>query len=178
NSSFGGVGFLGSQTLAGNGVVTLGNDNYNLRGYAGRDAIWLGYGGTTLTIGPGITIQGQNGVIGAYTSFPWYGPANVSVVNKGTISQSVNGGAFWITAQSFTNQATVAALQGVVVLNSGFVPASGTLTCGLNGPNESGQMQFSSNAHLGGTLSIVLQGSYVPSIGDSFTPLTYTSYGG
>src|SRR5581483_400897 len=73
NSSFGGVGFLGSQTLAGNGVVTLGNDNYNLRGYAGRDAIWLGDGGTTLTIGPGITIQGQNGVIGAYTSFPWYG---------------------------------------------------------------------------------------------------------
>ena len=92
NNWYGGIRFLGSQTLSGNGTVVFGTDSYNGYGMNGRKALWLANGGTTLTIGSGITVRGQNGYIGAYTSAPFYSPANVAVINLGTISADVSGG--------------------------------------------------------------------------------------
>src|SRR5437667_1038020 len=40
---------------------------------------------TTLTIGPGITVRGENGTIG-YHGW-WGGPGNVGVINQGTIDR-------------------------------------------------------------------------------------------
>ena len=59
NNYYGGVSFAGTQTLSGSGTVVFGdNSSYN--------ALLLANDGTTLTIGLGITIRGQNGTIGGY----------------------------------------------------------------------------------------------------------------
>jgi hypothetical protein len=133
--------------------------------------------GTTLTIGPGITIEGQNGVIGYATAWGG-GPSNVSVINEGTVVASVIGGTIAASPESFTNQGTVSALQGNITLNSGFVPGSGALVCGLSSSNSYGQIQVSGAATLGGTLDVVWLGGFVPAISNSFTVVTYGSFSG
>src|ERR1035441_9596993 len=50
-------------------------------------------GGTTLTIGAGMTVHGQNGTIGYLA--PFGGPANVSVVKPGTISDRLAAAGDW-----------------------------------------------------------------------------------
>ena len=108
NYSWGGVSFAGTQTLSGNGTVVFGvgcyGNNYN--------ALFLANAGTTLTIGPGITIRGQSGTIG-YSTY-WGGPQNVSVINQGTILADVAGGTIAIYAQPFVNQGTVTNTLGSV----------------------------------------------------------------
>ena len=47
NNWQGGIGFAGSQTLSGAGAVVFGS--------SGNNSFWLSSGGSTLTIGPGIT---------------------------------------------------------------------------------------------------------------------------
>ena len=97
------ITFAGSQTLGGSGTVVFGdNASYN--------ALRLADGGTTLTIGSGITVEGQNGTIG-YSS-AWGGPQNVSVVNQGVISADVSGGTISIEAQPFINQALAQGTNG------------------------------------------------------------------
>ena len=114
NSWTGVISFAGSQTLGGSGTVVFGNAFY------GYNALLVANGGTTLTIGSGITIEGQNGSIG-YS--PWEGGAqNGSVVNQGTIQADVSGGTIAINAQPFNNQATL------VVYNGGTLAVAGTGT--------------------------------------------------
>ncbi len=116
NGNYGAIGFAGTQTLSGNGTVVFGD--------SGCNALSLIDGDTTLTIGSGITVQGQNGQMG-YTPNCWGGPANVSVVNQGTISADVSGGTITVNAQPFTNQ-------GVVESPAGTLQLAGTLnTAGL-----------------------------------------------
>src|SRR5207249_877019 len=87
---WGEISFAGSQTLSGNGTVVFGNATYTpLATTYFIDALRLRDGGTTLTIGPGITVRGQNGTIG---NLYWGGPPNVSIVNQGTISADVADG--------------------------------------------------------------------------------------
>ena len=107
------IDFAGSQTLGGNGMVIFGSaiDGY----YASRNGLRPVLGGTTLTIGPGITIRGCNGQIG-YNSI-WGGPQNVTVINQGTVVGDVAG---WglpgfgivVGGQSFINQGVVGASNG------------------------------------------------------------------
>jgi RHS repeat-associated protein len=101
------ITFAGSQTLSGDGTVVFGLNGYNV--------LWLDYAGTTLTIGSGITVRGQNGGIGAWTGYPLEGPANVSVINQGTISADVAGGQITINAQPFSNQGNVAVSAGATL---------------------------------------------------------------
>ena len=93
-------------------------NNYN--------ALFLANAGTTLTIGPGITIRGQNGTIG-YSTY-WGGPQNVSVINQGTISCDVSGGTIVVEAQPIVNQGLI---QGI---NGGTASLSGTFTPSPSGP--------------------------------------------
>ena len=60
--------------------------------------------GTTLVIGPGITVHGQYGNIGAFA-----GASDVNVANQGTISADVKGGTITIAGTSFNNQGTLEA---------------------------------------------------------------------
>src|SRR5208283_1452967 len=97
------ITFAGSQTLGGTGTVVFGdNATYN--------ALRLADGATTLTIGSGITVEGQNGTIG-YSS-AWGGPQNVSVVNQGLISADVSGGTISIEAEPFINEALTQGTNG------------------------------------------------------------------
>ena len=106
NSWSGVISFAGSQTLGGSGTVVFGNAFY------GYNALLVANGGTTLTIGSGITIEGQNGSIG-YS--PWEGGAqNGSVVNQGTIQADVSGGTIAINAQPFVNQSSLIGTGGTL----------------------------------------------------------------
>ncbi len=168
NGGYGGVFFAGTQTLGGNGTVVFGNC-----GSYSYNALWLSNAGTTLTIGPGITIEGQTGVIGY--GYAWSGPQNVNVINQGKISANVSGGTISVVPQTFTNQGSVSADPGYIALNSGFAPASGSLTVGLSNSISYGQIQFSGSETLGGTFNVVLLGGFVPAISNAFTVVTYGS---
>jgi hypothetical protein len=116
NSSYGEIGFWGSQTLGGHGTVAFGaNSSYSYNSL--REVV----AGATLTIGAGITVQGQNGTLG-YAS-AWNGPANVAVVNQGTISANVSGGTIYVAAQPFSNQGVVETPGGS--LNTGYLDNTG-----------------------------------------------------
>src|SRR5256885_12970371 len=62
---------------------------------------------STLTIGGGITVRGQNGQIGY--SPCWGGPVNVSVINQGTIS-SDGGGQTTENGRPFSRNAVTLAI--------------------------------------------------------------------
>ena len=123
NGWWGTLWFYGSQTLSGNGTVVFGNQGSN----PSYNSLRVVNAGTTLTIGPGITIRGQNGAIGYNSN--WGGPQNVSVINQGTISADVANGTITINAQPFTNQGTVETPGGT--LNVGHIENTGqTLVVG------------------------------------------------
>jgi hypothetical protein len=168
----GAITFAGSQTLGGNGTVLFGSQSE-----AGFNAVRLSLTGTTLTIGPGITIAGQNGTVG--NASHWGNQPNVNVINQGVISQNVGGGTIALTPQFFTNKGNVAALAGVVTANaSEFSEQSGFLTIGLNSSSSYGKIQFSGSNTLSGPLNVLLVGGFVPSLSNSFNVLTYTSHSG
>ena len=170
NVSYAGyISFVGSQTLGGTGTVVFGdNATYN--------ALRLADGGTTLTIGSGITVEGQNGTIG-YSS-AWGGPQNVSVVNQGVISADVSGGTISIEAEPFDNNGTLAATLGTAALDGSFNLASGTLAFGLSNTNTFGKIQISGSAALAGTVAATLLNGFMPAVSNSFPVLTYGSFTG
>ena len=117
--------FRGSQTLDGAGTVIFGN-SYN-------PTMILSLGGTTLTIGPGITIHGGTSVNGlpAYIGRNYNSgtPYNVTLINQGTIQADVSGAAITVDCQSFTNYGNVQALNGST-LNS-TVPSAKSSSTGI-----------------------------------------------
>ena len=121
NNYYGGVIFAGTQTLGGTGMVVFGdNSSYN--------SLVLAKDGTTLTIGPGITIRGQNGMIGGYNG-AFGGSRSASVVNQGTISCDVSGGTITIQPQTFTSTGS---FNGPVHVAGGTTILGGTIVT-LNG---------------------------------------------
>ena len=165
NSSWGGLEFLGTQTLGGNGAVVFGNQSsyYN--------ALFLANGGTSLTLGPGITVHGQNGTVG-YGSW-WGGAQNISIANQGTISCDVSGGTIVINAQPFSNVGTLEAPIGKASLSGTYNLSGGTIDIGINGSSSFGQINFAGNVSLGGTFGITLNNGYQPVQGSSFAVLNY-----
>jgi len=111
NSYVGGIGFAGSQTLGGNGTVLLSGNGTD----GDYEALVLLYGGTTLTVGSGITLGGQTATIGRAGS-PWDSPANVSVINQGTISADVALGIITINGQGFTDQGSLTVSAGATLI--------------------------------------------------------------
>jgi RHS repeat-associated protein len=144
NGSYGYINFAGSQTLSGSATVVFGNF------YDGSyfNALRLTSAGTTLTIGPGITIKGQNGMVG-YDPY-WGGPQNVAVINQGTIWADVTSGTITINGQSFTNQGSLSVSAGATL--------SVAAAASFNNPNAlmtqaGGKLQISSNL-LGNTQNV------------------------
>ncbi len=72
-STYGYLYFEGTQTLGGTGTVLFGKN--------GSNTINQNYGGTTLTIGPRVTVRGSSGTLGG-----------AAIVNQGTISADDSGG--------------------------------------------------------------------------------------
>ncbi len=91
--------FSGTQTLGGTGDVLLGSSSSNAIGVGGDS-------GSTLTIGPGITVHGSGGSVGSIT----YG-----LVNRGTIAADVAGGSIAVTGTGWVNAGTIAADPGASV---------------------------------------------------------------
>ncbi len=131
NNSFGQIDFAGSQTLGGNGIVVFGLEP------TFHNALYSHIDGASMTIGPSMTIRGQNGMIG-YSFNPILSPratTNMFVVNQGTIIADVSGGIIEIRSQ-ITNQGTLSwsagnlSLETPTVYNTGQIFAIGTTNVG------------------------------------------------
>jgi hypothetical protein len=168
------------------------NDSHGLQGFRYRqvfgddyyyyyytdNALFLANAGTTLTIGPGITIRGQNGTIGY--GYQWGGPQNVSVINQGTISCDVSGGTIGIDAQPFSNQGVLNAPFGTLLFSGDNNFAANSIGVGISGPGSNGQISFSGNAALASlSLNVFLTNGYLPTASNTntFTVVTYGSLG-
>ncbi|MGH7140109.1 MAG: Ig-like domain-containing protein, partial [Pirellulales bacterium] len=81
------VNFSGSQTLSGTGTVLFANSNVY---YSYNNELEPVDGGT-LSIGPGITIHGQRGVVGN---------SSLPLVNQGTIDADSSGQIIYVTGSS------------------------------------------------------------------------------
>ena len=91
-----------SQTLDGSGTVVFGGTSL-------EDSLALSIG--TLTIGSGITVQGQTGYVG-FSPEIGGSPNNFTVVNQGTIQADVSGGTIYVEDASTTNTGTLNATNG------------------------------------------------------------------
>ena len=121
--------FSTTETLGGSGSIVFSGGNGS-----GYNGIYLTNAGTTLTIGPGITIHGANGTISQ-----WY--SNNVLVNQGTIAADTSGGTIGVNVSTLMNQGTMSAASGTLaincslaVVNSGELAstASGTITISGN----------------------------------------------
>ena len=134
---YGYLDFVGTQSLSGTGSIAFDNSNYNT--VRVRDS------GTTLTIGPGITIHGVNGSVG-YNPLLSGSHNDVAVIDHGTVSGDIAGGTIILRADNgFTatglkasgggtlNLTGTFALQGSAFLESlpgGTISVSGDLVGG------------------------------------------------
>ena len=99
------VHFMGNQTLSGTGEV-VNSGNFNI-GLGTLDAL-----GSTLTIGPGLTLHGRGGSIQ---------PDSGTIINQGTIFSDVTGGTIYVgrSGSSFTNIGTLAVTNGATLTIQG-----------------------------------------------------------
>ena len=193
SSTYGYVYFLDSQALGGTGTVDFaGSHPYNS----------LGLSSGTLTIGSGITVQGQEGYIG-YSPAIGGSPSSITVVNQGTIEADASGGTIYVygTAGTFQNSGTINSSAGPIsiytggygTVNSGNVAAGPTGTLSITGPYTQtatgtfdevlggsstglyGQTSISGTVSLNGSLNITEANGFSPNTGNIFTFLTYTS---
>jgi hypothetical protein len=131
-----------TESLLGTGTVNFSNNNTT-------NAIWLPNAGTTLTIGPSITVHGVTGDIGIDSDLGLGGAANVSVVNQGTIKED-GGGTININGTGWQN-ATTGIMQAT----------SGTLTFGGSWHNAGAvSVASGSTLNLGGAFATTDLGSY------------------
>jgi hypothetical protein len=167
NHNYGQIDIAGSQAISGNGSVVFGNNTTIT-----ANALRLVNTGTTLTIGTGITITGQNGAVG-YSAY-WGGTTNVSVINQGTVVESVNqatitiGGA-WILNQNMLQSqgggnlilsATLTNTSTIDATNASLTLAAGTTTPNLGTVNASNATVFlaSTLVNTNATLSVNILG--------------------
>ena len=131
----------GNQTLGGSGSVVFGS-------YTGfGNTLWTGKtAGTNLTIGPGILIHGQNGVVGTNTNF-WGGSSNASFTNQGTINADVAGGTIRLDGTNWSNSGS--APKGIQVATGAAVTLAGSWTNAGTIAAAAG-----STLNLGGTFSV------------------------
>jgi hypothetical protein len=158
NAFWGRANFSGSQTLGGTATVVFGNSGNN----------WLYPPNTnsTMTIGSGVTIQGNTGSIGIGD-----GP----IINQGAINCDVSGGTITIDAiPFFTNEGLVEGTNGgsisITTLqnNAGAtvdITGTGALTLGGSW-NNAGTIDASNSAvDFNGTFTVTNIGTFNPSGG-------------
>jgi hypothetical protein len=132
----------GSQTLGGSGTVVFSDSAY--------EGLIANANNMTLTIGPGITVQGGNnsgpstsyGAVIGYSSggyfTGWFGGINTSVINQGTIDPNVSGMSIIVNPNgsgSFINQGTIGATNGAALYANGATSVNGTGVIAGTGTN-------------------------------------------
>ncbi len=163
--------FGSSQGVDGTGTVILGHTNA---------ALHVHEPGRTFTIGPDITITGNNGTIGASRQFG--GPGDTTVINQGTIRATAGGGSLEILNVQTTNNTGSLIADGGTLTVSGLTGATGKIlavqgTINLSGDVAiDGQSSFESSA----SALIMINGDL---LGDTtFSPLVVpdgtTHFGG
>jgi hypothetical protein len=196
-SSYGYLNFNGSQTLGGTGSVVFGA--YHSGPY--YSGLFEAASGGTLTIGSGVTVRGQLGIVG--TNYPYQGSTTVAVVNQGTIQADVSGGTISIsdTGATFANAGLLDASLGTIAISAGSsgVLNDGTVSVGPTGvlsiagnfaqsagadldavlggssTNLFGHVGVSGTATLDGTLNVSEANGFSPGTGNLFKFLTFTS---
>jgi hypothetical protein len=172
NTWYGVVDIAGTQTLGGNGTVIFGNGN------AGYNAMRIAVGGSILTIGSGITTEGNNGTIGDASI--WGVPAgNDSVINQGVIT--VDAGTVVLDAEPFDNQGNAEATTKSTLLLGGSFVNEGTLTAMSGGTIDSTvNLQVNGNGILSGQAgaAIKIGSNLVGSTrnADQYAPLGTTEF--
>ena len=145
STGFGLLYFEGTQTLGGSGTVVFGT-------FDTRNALMVASAGTTLTIGAGITVQGQNGYVGYDPNFG--GSPDVSVVNQGTIQADVSGGTITVYGTDNQNAGSLNALNGATLsvegtlTNTATVSVDSTSVLSLSGTLSGGTIATQSGADL------------------------------
>jgi hypothetical protein len=148
-------GGSGDGSLTNYGTVNWGAGEWTVDG-----ALWLNQPGAQWNI------VGEAGVMTAGGS---------SFNNAGTLTMDLTNGEC-VIGESFNNSGTVRVLNGSIHLDY-LAANSGELLFGVSCLTNFGNIGISGRANLGGTVGIVLLGGYVPATNDSFTVLTYDSYG-
>ncbi len=114
------LSFIGAQALGGSGTITFGRPSaINTASFGGDSG--------TLTIGPGIVIDGQSGTIGYNDGGP-----QTPIINQGTIDCN-QGGSIDIYATTLINTGTIAEYGSVVNIDAADTTQAGTLEATDNG---------------------------------------------
>ena len=158
--------FSGTQTLGGSGTLAFSGPSTPII-YV-QDA----GGPATLTIGPELTIEGGNGVIGLDSS------SDASIVNDGTIDADGSGSSISINlgpAGTFTNEGTLEAIGGATIGVAGAWTNDGTISATDSTLSLGGQAADSTNmwsnagtitasdstVNLGGLFTLAAMGMFI-----------------
>ncbi|HTR40477.1 MAG TPA: hypothetical protein VMH87_02515, partial [Pseudomonadales bacterium] len=172
------LGMNGTLTLVGAGVLSLYGPmtNSGIVNVPGNSGIYIynnqspSYLGGLINLSAGvINITGNNGVQGG-------GFGDEYFLNQGTVNSTVGGQVTGIVG--FTNSGAINSFSGTMTLRSITLLSSGSLNVRLNSKTDYGKFFINGTAALNGGFGATLNGSYVPGVGDSFTPLTYSAYTG
>ena len=144
NGYYGLVDFEGTQTLDGTGTVVFsGPSSFNS----------LGLSSGTLTIGSGITVEGQSGYVGYSPSFR----GSPALINQGTIDSDVSGSTITVYGTDNQNNGTVEATYGgTIVLQAATFTNTGLIEAGTDSTISVQSSTFNLN---NGTLASI--GSFI-----------------
>ncbi len=185
-----------TRTIDGTGQIEFLSTSFG----AGSTGIRQGNLGTgdpgLLTIGPGITVFGTSGIVGADG-----GPFSASLVNNGTI-HSDRPGTITVKGSDWVNNGTVTSSGGGTIMTRDAWTNNGTFRIGPGPSLESaadyaqtstgtfvselrstavdgyGKMIVDGTAALDGALRIEFENTYAPAAGDSFAILQYGNHVG
>ncbi len=144
------MGFNGTQMLGGTGSVVFADSNFN------TSMNESGSSGSVLTIGSGVTIEGNAGSINA--------AAGTSFVNQGTITANTTGGTLTLNG-TWSSSGTIDAVSGGTLALSGSWSNTGTIS------------ETNANVDLGGTITIASLGTLTSSGGSVFLTGTLNNAG-
>ena len=139
------VGFRGTQTLGGTGTVVFGNTT------GPANYVWLEGGDATLTIGPNVTIRGQNGTIGLGNG------GNRVVLNNGRIAADVTGGTITLQSATFANNSVLEAKNGGTLNLTTTINNSAT---GKLNASDNGVILMNNTTVTGGTINTTSGGRF------------------
>jgi RHS repeat-associated protein len=115
----GAIDFLYNQTVSGTGTLLFGNCTTN--------ALLFGANGASITLGPGITVRGQNGQLNWDPSVFFFG-APVTVLSQGSIAADGNGVIVVQDPVKLSNSGQVSVLRGSTLKFNGSFTNSQTVT--------------------------------------------------
>ncbi|HKW27808.1 MAG TPA: hypothetical protein VJT54_00605, partial [Verrucomicrobiae bacterium] len=202
NLTLNGVTLVSTNTVTGtlnwaggtvSGLLTIANGGVlNITGSVSLDNVLTNAGTVTMSGAGNLTIYNNNstykGGIYNQTGALWDIQTNAYITcgicagdeffnNAGTFRKSGGPGTSTINV-SFTNNATVNALMGILGFNGNFTTTGGTLAFGVSGLSSFGQINVTGNVALNGTANVAWLNGFIPANGNSFALMDYGSHSG